>query len=99
MRTNQVAAALRDRLGHEATLGLVDFVETADEAAEERMLNMALERFERRLAEEMGEFRVALVREIHEGRTETIKWAFVFWIGQLAAFAGLLALMFRVTGR
>jgi hypothetical protein len=99
MRMNQVSSALRDRLGHEATVGLVDFVESADEAVEERMLNIALDRFERRLAEEMGEFRVALVREIHEGRTETIKWAFVFWIGQLAAFAALLALMFRVTGR
>jgi hypothetical protein len=99
MRANHVSSALRDRLGHDATVGLVDFVETADEASEERMLTIALERFERRLAEEMGAFRVALVREIHEGRTETIKWAFVFWVGQLAAFAGLLALMFRLTGR
>ena len=63
------------------------------------MLNIAFERFERRLAEEMASFRIALVREIHEGRTETIKWAFVFWIGQVAAFAAVLAFMFRVTGR
>jgi hypothetical protein len=40
---------------------------------------------------------VTLVREIHDGRVETFKWAFLFWIGQLAAFWGLLAFMLRVT--
>jgi hypothetical protein len=72
----------------------------AEEAAwSERVLNLAVERFERRLAEEIAMLRVALVREIHEGRVETFKWSFLFWIGQVAATAALLAFMFRVTGR
>jgi hypothetical protein len=63
------------------------------------MLNLAVERFERRFAEELAELRVALAREIHDGRVETIKWVFLFWVGQMTAFAGLLAFMSRVTGR
>ena len=62
------------------------------------MLSLAVERFERRLAEELADLRVTLVREIQDGRVETFKWAFLFWIGQLAAFWGLLAFMLRVTG-
>ena len=36
---------------------------------------------------------------IHESRVDVLTWAFVFWVSQFAAFAGLLAFMFRVTGR
>ncbi len=65
----------------------------------DRVLSVGVDRFERRLAEEFVQLRVTLVREIHDGRVETFKWAFLFWIGQVAAVAGLLAFMFRVTGR
>jgi hypothetical protein len=95
LRTTNVAPALRDRLGRAATVGLLDLVESACTERDDRVLNLAVERFERRLAEEVGELRVALVREIQETRSEAIKWAFVFWIGQLAAFVALLAFTFR----
>ena len=99
MRANTASAALRDRLGHEATLGLLDLVEVEQATWSERVLSVAAERFERRLAEEIAGLRVAMVREIHESRVDVLKWAFVFWVSQFAAFAGLLAFMFRVTGR
>ena len=99
MRTTSVPAALRERLGQDATIGLLELVDSEHAAWSERMLSISVERFERRLAEELGSLRVSLVREIHEGRVETLKWAFIFWAGQLAAFAGLLAFMLRVTGR
>ena len=99
MRANSVSPALRDRLGHEATIGLLEFVESEGMVWSDRMLSIGVERFERRLAEELAELRVTLVREIHDGRVETFKWTFLFWIGQVAAIAGLLAFMFRVTGR
>ena len=99
MRTTSVPPPLRERLGHEATLGLLEFGRSEHSAWSEHMLSLSVERFERRLAEELAGLRVALVREIHDGRVETIKWAFLFWAGQVAVFAGLLAFMFRVTGR
>jgi hypothetical protein len=63
------------------------------------VLSIAAERYERRLAEEIAGLRVALVREIYGLRSEILKWSFLFWIGQFAAFAGLLAFMFKVSGR
>jgi len=56
---------------------------------------MAAERYERRLAEEIAGLRVAVVREIHEGRVDSIKWSFLFWLGQVAAIFGLFSLMLR----
>ena len=99
MPTDGVSTALRDRLGREGTLGLVELLESEETAWRDRVLSIAAERYERRLAEEMAGLRVALVREIYGLRSEILKWSFLFWIGQFAAFAGLLAFMFKVSGR
>jgi hypothetical protein len=99
MPSHRIAAALRDRLGHDASIGLVELVESEHTEWSERVLNVAVERFERRLAEEIASLRVAVVRELHDGRVEMLKWAFLFWVGQVAAVLGLLAYMFRATGR
>ena len=77
----------------------MDVFDLEAEGWSERVLNLAVERFERRLAEEVATLRVALVQEIHAGRIEVFKWSFLFWIGQVAATAALLGFMFRVTGR
>jgi hypothetical protein len=72
----------------------------------EHVLSLAGERFERRLAQEVAGLEIrlrqemqdgftALRRELSELRAETLKWSFVFWIGQLAAIAGLLSFMLR----
>lgn len=95
MRTTSVPTVLRDRLGHDATIGLLELVESEHAAWSERVLSVSVERYERRLAEELATLRVAVVREIHEGRVETIKWVFLFWVGQMTAFIGLVAFVFR----
>src|SRR5205807_1691846 len=97
VRTNHTV--LRERLGPEATFELVELLAEREHMWTERVLSIAAERFERRLTEEACGLRVALTREIHETKTDIVRWAFVFWIGQFFAFAGLLAYMFRVTGR
>ena len=99
MHTMSVPPALRERLGHDATIGLQEYVESQHMAWSEQVLSIGVEKFERRLAVELADLRVALVREIHEGRSETLKWAFGFWVGQLAAFAALLVIALRITGR
>jgi hypothetical protein len=99
MRATSVPQALRERLGHDATMGLLEFTSAEHAAWSDGVINIGVERFERRLAEELGELRVALVREIHETRSETIKWAFIFWVSQVSAFAGLLIFVFRNAGR
>jgi hypothetical protein len=60
------------------------------------LLDRASERFERRLAEETGKIRldIAGVREeMGTLRFDLLKWSFLFWIGELAAMAGILSLM------
>jgi hypothetical protein len=32
-------------------------------------------------------------------RANLLKWSFIFWVGQVAAIAGLLAFMLRASGR
>lgn len=99
MRTTSVPSALRERLGHDATIGLLEVVEFEHAAWSERVLSVSVERYERRLAEELATLRVAVVREIQEGKVETIKWAFLFWVGQMTAFVALVAYVFRNGGR
>jgi transcription initiation factor IIE alpha subunit len=95
MRATSVPQALRERLGHDGTIGLMEFVDAEHAEWSERLMNIFIERFERRLAEQIGELRSALVREIHETRSQTIQWTFLFWATQLTAFVGLLVFIFR----
>jgi hypothetical protein len=70
------------------------------------VLSVASDRFERRLTDEISTLRDEMRNTLNEGltsvrqelattRVETLKWSFVFWVGQVAAMAGLLAFMLR----
>ena len=74
------------------------------------MLTSATERFERRLTQEISLLRQDFHQSLNEGlagirtelatvRVEMLRWSFVFWIGQVAAVAALLAFMLRASGR
>src|SRR4030095_5978905 len=100
MRPNRISPALRDRLGHEGTIGLLEFIEAERHDWSDTVLTGAADkitlavsaaaaRYERRVAEEISGLRTAIVREIHDGRVEIVKWSFLFWIGQVAVIAGL----------
>ena len=66
-------------------------------------------RFEKRLSEEISGVRVditdlrrdmvendAMLRtDIHKSKTDTIKWMFIFWIGQIGALLGILFAVFK----
>ena len=99
MHTNRVSTTLRERLGDDATFALLELFESEESTWSDRVLSVSADRFERRLAEEVAGLRVALVREMHDGRVEMLKWGFAFWVGQIGIIAGLRAFMFRVTGR
>jgi hypothetical protein len=43
------------------------------------------------LRREMADVR----REMAEGRFELLKWAFAFWVGQLAAVGGIVTVLLR----
>lgn len=77
MARNRVPAALSERLGPEATDGLLELVDstraewtehvlTLAETRFELRLTLAETRFERRLTQEISAFRVEIARELHE---------------------------------
>jgi hypothetical protein len=124
MDSHRVPASLQDRLGQEATAGLVELLTDARKEWTAEVIGMIGDRFERRLTEETSKVRVEMAglrgdlrqemaalrgdlrQEMTEGfaslrqaladqRFEILKWAFLFWVGQFFAVAGLVAVLIR----
>ena len=57
----------------------------------EDVLELACERFERRLSEEAGTLRVDMAG-MH---SSLLRWMFVFWIGQLMTMLSIVATILR----
>ena len=104
MASGRVPAAVRTRLGDDATFGLIELLDSDRREWSEHVLSVAADRFERRLTEEISDFREEIREGLHDGltsvrqeiattRVEMLTWSFLFWIGQVAAMAGLLAYM------
>jgi len=104
--SGRVPAALRARLGDDATFGLIEIFDSERKDWSDQVLTAAADRFERRLSEEISALRVELREGLHDGllsvrqelattRVEMLKWSFLFWLGQVAAMAGLLGFMLR----
>jgi hypothetical protein len=91
MQGTAVSSVLRERLGFEATGALVDLLDDSRQEWQDEVLSVTTERFGRVVAEESAKLRV----ELAGFRAELLKWSFLFWIGQVAAVAGLLAFMLR----
>jgi hypothetical protein len=97
METLIVPGPLQTKLGPQASEGLGEMFSLYHQIATDRL--------ERRLTEELSALRL----EMHQGfaslrqedaatRVELLKWSFVFWVGQVAAVAGLLAYMLPAAG-
>ena len=71
-----------DRLTSEVSLLRVDF--TRDVAALRQDMTQGL-----------TAIRQDFTRDLSAVRVELLKWSFLFWVGQVAAMAGLLAFMLR----
>lgn len=116
--------ALREKLGDEAMGGLQTYVDDAGRRWKDDVLSIAAERFNNRLGEELGAFRLDMAKEfaavrveaakefaavrgemaqefaavrgeIAETRFTMVKWAFVFWVGQLVAMTGIMTMLLR----
>ena len=110
MAGRRVPATLRNQLGDEGTFGLIELLDSEHKQWSDHVLSVAAERFERRLTEEISALRDSLRGALHDGlsavrqelsanRVELLKWSLLFWVGQVAATAALLAAMFKFTGR
>jgi len=75
---------LREKLSEEGADALVEVINKADERQKEDIISFVEEKFERRLAEEIGKV-----------RAEIIKWMFIFIFGQFWAIVGALFVFFK----
>jgi hypothetical protein len=54
---------------------------------------LATESFERRLDQNAALLTERFERRLADLRADLLKWSFLFWIGQVAAIAGMLAML------
>lgn len=87
-----IPTVLIDKLGNEGADAFTAIIKEIDLEARKEAIAIAEERFEKRLAEEMGKVKT----EIPANKSETIKWMFIFWIGQIAVFSGILFAMLKL---
>ena len=87
-------------LGNEGAEAFTEIIKEIDIEARKEAIAIAEERFERRLTEETGKVRIEITElktelktEIAANKSETIKWMFIFWIGQIVVFSGILFAM------
>ena len=64
--------------------------ELKDELTKELVTKNELKVTEERLRGEIKATEEKLRTEIHKWRADTIKWMFIFWLGQIATFTGIL---------
>src|SRR4051812_18826683 len=95
MAGSRIPAAVRPKLGDDATFGLIELLDTEKKDWSEHVLLTASDRFERRLTHEVSLLRQDFSSALHEGlaairsemattKVEILRWSFVFWIGQVA---------------
>ena len=77
---------LNDRLTDEGAKAFVEIIERVEDSTQKITLQMAEDRFEKRLAQVQS----ALGTKIAESKAEIIRWMFIFWIGQFASIVGVL---------
>jgi len=105
MAKASISLRLREKLGHEAAEDLAH----ALEEGKHDMLAAAQEKFEARLSVAIADLRVTMAdgfanlrkemaemrAEMSEMRSDTIRWSFLFWIGQVAVIISILSYMLR----
>ena len=97
-----VEKPLREKLGDDATDSLVHLINQAQNDQKKDVLTFVEDKFERRLSEEIGkvdnrikDVEGSLLAKISESKSDMIKWMFIFWVGQVGVFLGILFAFFK----
>jgi hypothetical protein len=96
-----VPVALRERLGEDAAHAIYDYLENSGEKWRRDVTTVCTERMDVRIShlasrEDLIEGLAAIRQDMANLRVELLRWSFAFWIGQVAAMAGLMALLIRL---
>jgi hypothetical protein len=99
-----IGVALRVRLGEEAAHDLMDYVADQRESWRNDLMTICTERVDVHLErfalkDDVVNGLAAIRREMSDLRVELLRWSFAFWIGQVVAMAGLMAVFLRLLGQ
>ena len=80
MTVISIPKILRDKLTDEGAEALVQILDKVEDSTHKSVLDIAEERFEKRLA---------------QTETNIIRWMFIFWVGQVTTITGILFAFFK----
>lgn len=87
MTVISIPRILQEKLTAEGADALVGILDKVEERSQKATLEIAEERFERRLAQ--------VDAKIEQVKAEIIKWMFIFIVGQFWAIVGVMLAFFR----
>jgi hypothetical protein len=94
---NKVIAGvlLRERLGHDATHGLEEYVERNGEVWRADVIQTCTDRLESRF-HHVDEGFAKIVNQLAEMKVELLRWSFAFWVGQVVVTLAMVTLFARL---
>jgi len=87
--TARLYTLLADKLGSDTAEAMFKYIDNKAERAVEATIKTLATKDD--LSKEVGLLR----KEIADAKTETIKWMFIFWIGQVAATMAIVMIFFK----
>lgn len=84
--TARLYTLLSNKLGNDTTEAMFKYIDNKTERSVEATIKTLATKED--LAKQIGEVR----KEIGEYKTDTIKWMFIFWVGQVAATLAIVML-------
>lgn len=87
--TTQLYSLLQEKVGKETAESLTRFIEEKVKAEIESKKELLATK------EDIYDVKTGLIQMISESKVDTIKWMFIFWIGQIAATFGFILLFLK----
>ena len=87
--TARLYKLLSDKLGSDTTEAMFKYIDNKTERCVEATIKTLATKED--ISKQIGEVR----KEIADVKTETIKWMFIFWIGQVGATLGIVFLFLK----
>jgi hypothetical protein len=84
--TARLYQLLSDKLGNDTTEAMFKYIDNKTERAVEATIKSLATK------DDVANVRYELAKDIAESKADTIKWMFIFWIGQIGATLAVVAL-------
>jgi hypothetical protein len=94
--TARLYKLLSDKLGSDTTEAMFKYIDNKTERSVEATIKTLATKHDLRLAKDDLRKEISDVRkEIGEAKTDTIKWMFIFWVGQVGATLAIVLLFLK----